>query len=122
MFGAVAEQPADPIQRVIGVAAVAQGVLLDPAADLVDDLGAELDDVEGVQDGDRVGQLVADRVVESDRGAVSRLSTGPFPRSAPRTGRATSTASGSPRVGARGQATRVVALCGVQGVGIAAPR
>jgi hypothetical protein len=31
------------------VLAVAQGVLLDPAADLVHDLGAVLDDVEGVQ-------------------------------------------------------------------------
>jgi hypothetical protein len=45
----------DPIQRVVAVAAVAQLLLLDAAADLVDDLCAEPDDVEGVQDGDRVG-------------------------------------------------------------------
>ena len=44
------------------MAAVAQGGLLDAAADLVDDLGAELDDVERVQHRHGVGQLVADRV------------------------------------------------------------
>jgi hypothetical protein len=53
------EQAADPIQRVVLVPAVPEGVLLDAAADLVDDLSAELDDVERLQDGDRVGQLVA---------------------------------------------------------------
>ena len=42
--------------------APAEGVLLDPASDFVDDLGAQLDDVKGVEDGDRVGQLVPDRV------------------------------------------------------------
>ncbi len=62
VLGAVAQQAADPVERVVLVPAVADGVLLDAAADLVDDLGAEPDDVEGVQDGDRVGQLVADRV------------------------------------------------------------
>jgi hypothetical protein len=41
---------------------VPKGVLLDPASDLVDDLRAQLDDVEGVQDRDSAGQLVADRV------------------------------------------------------------
>ena len=58
----MAEQPADLVERVVLVAAPAQGVLLDAAADLVDDLGAEPHHVEGVEDGDRVGQLVADRV------------------------------------------------------------
>ena len=57
-----AEQAADLVQRVVLVATPVQGVLLDAAADLVDDLGAELDDVERVEHGDRVGQLVADRV------------------------------------------------------------
>ena len=64
-------------------------------------LAGELEDVEGVEHGDGVRQLVADRVVESDWGAVSSVSAGPFPRPAPRTGRATSTASGSPRGDAR---------------------
>ena len=44
------------------VPAPMQGVLLDAAADLVEGLRAEPDDVEGVEDRDRVGQLVADRV------------------------------------------------------------
>ena len=39
-----------------------EGVLLNSAADLVDDLGAEPDDVKGVEDRNRVGQLVTDRV------------------------------------------------------------
>ena len=59
---AVAEQPADLVERVVLVAAVAEGVLLDAAADLVDDLGAEPHDVERVEHRDRVGQPVADRV------------------------------------------------------------
>jgi hypothetical protein len=62
VLGSVAQQPADPVERVSLVAAVSQGFLLDPAADLVDDLGAEFDDVEGVQDRDGVGRLVADGV------------------------------------------------------------
>lgn len=44
------------------MAAVAQGVLLDAATDLVDHGRGELDDVERVQDCDRVGQLIADGV------------------------------------------------------------
>ena len=62
MLAAASQQAADLVERVVLVPAPAQGVLLDPAADLVDDLGAELDDVEGVQHRDRVGQLVAHRV------------------------------------------------------------
>jgi hypothetical protein len=49
VFDAVPQQPADPIQRVVAMAAVAEGVLLDPAADLVEGLGAQADDVEGVE-------------------------------------------------------------------------
>jgi len=37
------------------VAAPTQGVLLDAAADLIDDLGAEPHHMEGIQDCDRVG-------------------------------------------------------------------
>ena len=62
MLVAGQQRPADPVERVVLVAAAVQGVLLDPAADLVDDLGPELHDMEGVEDRDRVGQLVADRV------------------------------------------------------------
>lgn len=46
VFGAVAQQPADPVERVVFVAVVAQGLLLDAAADLVDPSRAELDDFE----------------------------------------------------------------------------
>ena len=81
---------ADLVQRVVLEATPVQGLLLDAASDLIERLAGELDDVEGVEDGDGVGQLVADRVVESGRGAVSSVSAGPFPRP----GRATSTASG----------------------------
>jgi hypothetical protein len=44
------------------VATPAKGVLLDAARNLVDQLGAEPHDMEGVQDGDGVGQPVADGV------------------------------------------------------------
>ena len=37
-------------------------VLLDPAADLVDHGRSKLQDMEGVQNGDGLGQFVADRV------------------------------------------------------------
>jgi hypothetical protein len=40
MFHAVAEQAADLIERVVFVPASAQSVLLDAAADFVDDLGS----------------------------------------------------------------------------------
>jgi hypothetical protein len=97
--------------------------LLDAAADFVDDLGAQPDHVEGVQHGDRIREAVADRVVESGRGAVSSVSAGPFPRPAPRTGRATSTASGSPQ----GAASKSADECGCHlpwcpRVGMAVPR
>jgi hypothetical protein len=53
VFHAVAEEPADLIERVVFVTASAQSVLLDAAADFVDDLGAEPDHVKGVKHGDR---------------------------------------------------------------------
>ncbi|MBO0879701.1 MAG: hypothetical protein J2P17_04890 [Mycobacterium sp.] len=58
----MAEQPADAVERAVFVPAPVQGLLLHPAADLVDDLGAEPDDVERVEHGDRVWELVADGV------------------------------------------------------------
>src|SRR4249919_456412 len=57
---AVAKQSADLVERVVLVAAMTKRVLLDTATDLVDDLGAEANDMEGVEYRDRVGQLVAD--------------------------------------------------------------
>jgi len=60
--GGAVQDVADPVERVAGAAAVPEGVLLDPAADLVHGLGGELDDVERVQHRDRLGQLVAQRV------------------------------------------------------------
>ncbi len=61
-FAAVAQQPADPVERIISVPAAVQGGLLFPAANLIHHLGAQLHDVKRVEHGDRVGQLVADRV------------------------------------------------------------
>ena len=58
------------------MAAVAEGVLLDAAADLIDDLGAEPHHVEGVQHRDRVGEPVADRVGV----AAERIQRGVFRR------------------------------------------
>jgi hypothetical protein len=50
MLHTVAEEAADLVKRVVFVASVADGVLLDAAADLVNDLRPEADDVEGVED------------------------------------------------------------------------
>ena len=72
----MAEQPADLVERVVLVTASAQGVLLDAAADLVDDLGAEPHHVEGVKDCDRVGQPVTNRV----RISTKRIQAQPSPR------------------------------------------
>ncbi|MET3722083.1 hypothetical protein ABIB27_003961 [Arthrobacter sp. UYEF21] len=40
--------PADPVERIYLTAPVPEGVLLDPAADLIDHCGSEYDDVERV--------------------------------------------------------------------------
>ncbi len=39
VLGAVTQQPPDRVERVVSVTTVSDGVLLNPAADLVDDLG-----------------------------------------------------------------------------------
>jgi hypothetical protein len=62
VLGAVPQQPADLVERVVAVPAPAHGGLLHASADLVDHCGAEADDVEGVEHGDGVGQFVADSV------------------------------------------------------------
>ena len=61
VFGAGAQDVADPIERVGLAAAVAVDLLLDTAADLVDRGGAELHDVESINDRDGVGELVLTR-------------------------------------------------------------
>lgn len=61
VLGAGAQDGLDSEQGVALAAAVPGGVLLDSAAYLVDDLRAELDDVERVQDGGGVGELGVDR-------------------------------------------------------------
>ena len=70
----VAEEATDLVERIGLMASVAEGVLLDSAADFVDDLGGQPDDMEGVEYGDRVGQLVTDRV----RVATERVQRGLF--------------------------------------------
>src|SRR5687767_13615373 len=73
MFYAVAEQPADLIERVVLVPASTQSVLLDAAADFVHDLGSEPDYVKGVKDGDRVGQPIMNGVRISPKRVERRL-------------------------------------------------
>jgi hypothetical protein len=62
VFDAVPEQPSDLVERVVFVPASTERVLLHPPSDLVNDLGAEPDHVEGVKDGDRLGQPVMNGV------------------------------------------------------------
>ena len=56
---AAAQHAPNPVERVAGAAAVPEGVLLDPAADLVHGVEAELHHVEGVQDADRAREVGA---------------------------------------------------------------
>ena len=60
--GAGAECVADPVERVVFAAAVAELFLLDPAPGFLHRLQAELHHVEGVQHRDGVVELVTDRV------------------------------------------------------------
>ena len=52
---AAAQQPAGPEQRVLGEAAVPEGVLLGAAADLVDAGQGEFHDMKGIEEPDRQG-------------------------------------------------------------------
>jgi hypothetical protein len=72
VFSSDLQGPADPVERVALAAAVSEGVLLDAAPDLVDRGRPEFDDVESIQDGDRFGELITDRV----RVAVERVQGG----------------------------------------------
>ncbi len=67
-----AQDRADPVQRVAGAAAVPEGVLLDAAPHVVHTRGGELDDVERVDHGDGVGQVLADRVLVPVKGVQRR--------------------------------------------------
>ena len=53
------QQPPDPVERVVFVAAPVQGVLLDAASDVIDGGQAEAGHVEGVQHPHRARQLGA---------------------------------------------------------------
>lgn len=61
VLGAGAEDGLDPEQRVALASSIPEGVLLDSAADLIDRGGAELHDMERVEYGGGVLQLVVDR-------------------------------------------------------------
>ena len=62
VFHAVAEEPADLVQRVVFAAAVAQRVLLHAPPHLVDHLRPEPDDMERIEDSHGVRQAVTDGV------------------------------------------------------------
>ena len=95
-----AQHPTNAEERITSAPAVAESLLLHPPAHVVHANQAQ---------------------VESDRGAVPVFRPVRFPGPAPRTGRAASTASGSPRVRAEwGQMALVVKP--FHGVGIAVPR
>src|SRR5699024_9039947 len=64
-FAPRAEDVADAVEGIALAPSVAEGLLLDPAADVVDCCRAELDDVEGVQHAGRIFELVIDRVLVS---------------------------------------------------------
>ena len=56
MIVSATQQPADPEQRITLAAPVAEGVVLDPSADLVDCVEAEPDDMERIEYPDRIRQ------------------------------------------------------------------
>ncbi len=70
--------PPRGVERVAGAAAVPAGVLLDPAAALVERVGSEADDVERVHHGDCLGQLLAGGGLEAGE-AVHRDDLDPGP-------------------------------------------
>jgi hypothetical protein len=55
-FVGAGEQPAGPVERIVLVAPVAEGLVLDPAANLIETLVGQLDQVERVRDLGRPGQ------------------------------------------------------------------
>lgn len=57
------EDVTDAVERVARTASVAEGLLLDPTARVIDGAGGELDDVERIQHAGGVLELVIDRVL-----------------------------------------------------------
>ena len=68
-----AQGVADPVERIVLVAAVAELLLLDSAAGFLHRRQPEPDHMEGVQHGDGVGELVSDGVGVPAKG--SRVAT-----------------------------------------------
>ncbi|CAM4110766.1 hypothetical protein HEMA109418_09415 [Helcobacillus massiliensis] len=64
-FPSSAENMTDPIERLALAASAAEGLLLDPAADIIDRSPGELDDVERIQHAGGALELVIDRVLVS---------------------------------------------------------
>lgn len=64
-FPTSAENMTDPVESIALTAAVAEGLLLDPAADVIHCSPGELDDVERIQHADGVLELVIDPVLVS---------------------------------------------------------
>lgn len=60
-----AQDVTDRVKRVTFTAPASEGVVLDPAADLVDGGGSELDNMERVEDGAGVVEVVIDGVLVS---------------------------------------------------------
>jgi hypothetical protein len=56
------QQPADRVQRVVLAAAVSGGVVLDPAADLVDGVEADFDHMERLQHPHSAGRVACSAV------------------------------------------------------------
>ena len=77
MFGADLQGPAEAVKRVAPCVPGAHGVVLDTPADLIDQGRAQLHNMEGVQDGDGLGQFMTDRVrVAPERIQRGRLDPG----------------------------------------------
>jgi len=72
VLGPAAQDGADAVERVVLAATVAMDLLLDPAADLIDRGGADLDHVKGVQHRNRVLEVIVDGVLV----AVERIEGG----------------------------------------------
>ena len=65
------EGVADPVERVVLATSMPEGLLLDASSDFVDGGGAELDNMERIQHGDGVFELVIDGVLVAVEGIQS---------------------------------------------------
>ena len=81
---AAAQQVPDAVERVALAAPLPGDGLLDAAADFVDGLAAELHHVEGVEDGDGVGELVVDGVLVAAERVQGRRPATRFRNASPR--------------------------------------